>query len=158
MSDRLKTQAEIAAEKTQTWPRRIQTINLDFDGTVVTHEFPLIGKDVGAVPVLRELVAAGWGLILFTMRSDTDKHGPVLTQAVEWFERHGIPLYGIQRNPTQDEWTSSPKSYAPLMIDDSALGCPLTMSEKSRRPYVDWPAVRRLLVGRGILPGEAVAS
>lgn len=28
-------------------------IGIDFDGTVVTHDFPKIGKDIGAVPVLR---------------------------------------------------------------------------------------------------------
>ena len=33
-------------------------IALDFDGTVVTHEYPYIGEDIGAVPVLKELVAA----------------------------------------------------------------------------------------------------
>lgn len=28
-------------------------IGIDFDGTVVTHDFPKIGKDIGAVPVLK---------------------------------------------------------------------------------------------------------
>lgn len=45
-------------------------IILDFDGTVVTNEFPWIGEDIGAVPVLKELVECGHNLILFTMRSD----------------------------------------------------------------------------------------
>jgi hypothetical protein len=45
-------------------------IGIDFDGTVVTHDFPKIGKDIGAVPVLRKLVDNGHKLILFTMRSD----------------------------------------------------------------------------------------
>lgn len=31
-------------------------IAVDFDGTCVTHEFPKVGKDIGAVPVLKELV------------------------------------------------------------------------------------------------------
>lgn len=31
-------------------------IAVDFDGTCVTHEFPKIGKDIGAIPVLRKLV------------------------------------------------------------------------------------------------------
>lgn len=30
-------------------------IVIDFDGTCVTHEFPLVGKDIGAVPVLKKL-------------------------------------------------------------------------------------------------------
>ena len=31
-----------------------------------------IGKDIGAVPVLKELVENGHNLILFTMRSDVE--------------------------------------------------------------------------------------
>ena len=31
-------------------------IGLDFDGTVVSHAFPGIGKDIGAVPILKKLV------------------------------------------------------------------------------------------------------
>ena len=32
---------------------------VDFDGTCVTHEFPEVGRDIGAVPVLKELVEKG---------------------------------------------------------------------------------------------------
>lgn len=45
-------------------------IAIDFDGTCVTHEFPNVGKDIGAVPILKRLVAKGHKLILYTMRSD----------------------------------------------------------------------------------------
>jgi hypothetical protein len=134
------------------------TINLDFDGTVVTHDFPHIGKDIGAVPVLRRLVEKGHQLILFTMRSDRlnkkgvsdstilDVTGAFLTDAINWFKENNIPLYGIQTNPTQHQWTTSPKSYAQLMIDDSALGCPLKYDEKlSLRPFVDWIKVEKML-------------
>ena len=55
-------------------------IAVDFDGTVVTHAYPEIGEDAGAVPVLRELTGNGCRLILYTMR-----HGALLTEAVEWF-------------------------------------------------------------------------
>ena len=134
------------------------TINLDFDGTVVTHDFPHIGKDIGAVPVLRRLVEKGHQLILFTMRSDRlnkgdtldstilDVTGTFLTAAINWFKENNIPLYGIQTNPTQHQWTTSPKSYAQLMIDDSALGCPLKYDEKlSLKPFVDWIKVEKML-------------
>ena len=43
-------------------------IAVDFDGTVVTHAYPEIGDDAGAVPVLKELTDNGCRLILFTMR------------------------------------------------------------------------------------------
>jgi len=141
-------------------------IVIDFDVTVVTHEFPKVGRDIGAVPVLKELVANGHNLILFTMRSDVvepysrspeiiTESGNYLTDAINWFKENEIPLYGIQRNPTQDTWTSSPKAYGQIIIDDAALGCPLSYDAKgvfSNRPFVDWVRVRHFLVELGCLP------
>ena len=49
-------------------------IAVDFDGTCVTHEFPKVGKDIGAVPVLKKLVEKGHKIILYTMRSHPDKN------------------------------------------------------------------------------------
>lgn len=134
---------------------------IDFDGTCTTHEFPKIGKDIGAVPVLKELVENGHRLILFTMRSDIEepksdhkkivsKGGKYLTEAVNWFKENEIPLYGIQTNPTQHTWTTSPKAYGQIIIDDSSIGCPLIYPENGR-PYVCWKAVRSYLVAKGIL-------
>ena len=121
-------------------------INLDFDGTVVLHTFPDIDPtDIGAEKVLKDLVDKGHRLILFTMRSDEYLH-----DAVKWFSDRNIPLYGVQTNPTQHKWTNSPKSYAPIMIDDSALGCPLVHPDEGR-PYVDWVKIRKLLVERKVL-------
>jgi len=146
------------------------TINLDFDGTVVSHDFPKIGKDIGAVPVLKKLVNQGHKLILFTMRSDReslgetgddtikDVKGRFLGEALEWFEHNGIPLYGVQTDPNQHKWTTSPKSYAPLMIDDSSLGCPLKSDpDISKRPFVDWDKVEELLIIQGVLKVEEAA-
>jgi hypothetical protein len=48
-------------------------------------------------------------------------------------------LYGINTNPTQHEWTDSPKAFGQLMIDDIAIGVPLKVDkELSPRPFVDW--------------------
>jgi len=122
-----------------------KTILIDFDGTVVTHEFPKIGKDIGAVPILKELVANGHRLILFTMRSDFQGN-TYLTDAINWFKQNDIELYAIQKNPTQYTWTTSPKVYGHIMIDDSALGCPLIYPENKSRPYVDWVKIKDLLI------------
>lgn len=142
-------------------------IAVDFDGTIVTHEFPLVGKNIGAEHVLRELVDNGHQLILFTMRSDEHSIGeefakeigvepsPVknyLSDALDWFKKEGIPLYGVQSDPSQTKWTTSPKAYAHLYIDDAALGCPLKSDPSiSYRAFVDWEAVRALLVDQGFL-------
>ena len=122
-------------------------IAIDFDGTCVTHDYPRIGKDIGAVTVLKRLVEAGHKLILNTMRS-----GKELQDAVNWFNENGIELYGANENPTQKRWTQSPKVYAHLYIDDAALGCPLRMnSNLSDRPFVDWEVVAYLLFEDEIL-------
>lgn len=122
-------------------------IAIDFDGTCVTHEYPNVGKDINAIPVLKNIVNKGHKIILYTMR-----HGKELQDAVEWFANNSIPLYGINENPTQKNWTKSPKIYAHLYIDDTALGCPLIFNEEySDRPYVDWEAVQKLLEEKIIL-------
>ncbi len=130
---------------------KFMDIVIDFDGTCVTHEYPNIGREIGATPVLRELADSGNRLILFTMRHD-DKRRNIyyLSDAVEWFRERDIPLFGIQRNPKQKDWTSSPKAYGEIYIDDAALGCPLIYPEEGR-PYVDWKSVRETLIEMGAL-------
>jgi hypothetical protein len=109
-------------------------IAVDFDGTCVTHDYPRVGKDIGAVPVLKKLTDSGHLLILNTMRS-----GRELDDAVQWFIDNDIPLYGVNESPTQKSWTASPKVYANLYIDDAAHGCPLKMDRTvSNRPFVNW--------------------
>jgi len=146
------------------------TICIDFDGTCVTHEFPKVGKDIGAVPVLKKLIESGHQLVLFTMRSDivnptgedNELHlesGNYLTDAVNWFKENEIPLYGIQTNPTQHTWTTSPKAYAQLYIDGAALGCPLLYGNFGEngegfyfdKPQVDWEKVKDILIKNGII-------
>ena len=127
---------------------------VDFDGTVVTHEYPMMGKDIGSVPVLKELVANGHQLILFTMRSDmgvkSGKFKSGLTDAVNWYKENDIPLFGIQTNPTQHEWTDSPKAYGQLIIDDAAAFAPLKLDlTHSNRPFIDWVIMRDELIRTG---------
>lgn len=131
------------------------TIVIDFDGTCVTQDFPNVGKSIGAEYVLRRLIDHGHRLILFTMRSDIKdpksndpkivaKGGNYLSDALEWFRKEEIPLYGIQTNPDQRYWTTSPKAYGDIIIDDAALGCPLTINKMlSPNPFVDWFIVNK---------------
>lgn len=114
--------------------RKPMQITVDFDGTCVMHDYPDIGQDVpDAVRGLKELVVRGDQLILFTMRS-----GKHLVDAVNWFKDNDIPLYGIQKDPKQHEWTSSPKAYGHRQIDDAAVGCPLVQYAHADRPCVLW--------------------
>ena len=130
------------------------TIAIDFDGTCVTHEYPEIGRDLGATTTLKTLVDNGHKLILLTMRS-----GKTLEDAKHWFEERGIILYGVNENPSQKRWTESPKVYANLYIDDANLGTPLIKNSiASDRPYVDWKLVLIDLYNRGCILDENVSA
>ena len=115
-------------------------IAVDFDGTCVTHEYPDVGKNIGAEIVLKALTDEGHDLILYTMRdqpADSSVQDP-LQEAIDWFSQNDIPLFGVNENPTQKSWTTSPKPYANLYIDDAALGM-LTI-KLSKRSFVNWYA------------------
>lgn len=125
------------------------TFNIDFDGTCVTHSYPNLGMDIGAQEVLKKLVDKGHLLILFTMRGDDKSY---LNKALEWFRENEIPLYGINTNPQQKHWTSSPKSHADFIIDDTAIGCPLKLDKGiSSYPFIDWIRMEELLIQMGLL-------
>ena len=75
-----------------------------------------------------------------------------LKEAKDWFKEREIPLWGVNENPTQNAWTSSPKIYANLYIDDAACGCPLIYDEtKASRPFVDWNAIKIILLRNGFI-------
>jgi hypothetical protein len=123
-------------------------ICVDFDGTIVAHEFPDIGAPVpGAFRWMKAWQEAGAKLILWTMRSDGrdgegKENGPVLTDAVEFCRKNGVEFWAVNGNPQQASWTQSPKCFAHLYVDDAAVGCPLRENPKAGgRPMVDWDVV-----------------
>ena len=80
-------------------------IAVDFDGTVVTHAYPEIGDDAGAVPVLKELTDNGCRLILYTMR-----HGKLLDDAIRWFRTAGRSRPKSMRTSTSTTAASAARS------------------------------------------------
>ncbi len=120
-------------------------ICVDFDGTVVTHEYPEVGNPIpGAIEWLKAWRQRDAQIILWTMRS-----GDKLKDAVDYFEKNRVNLYGVNKNPDQLSWTDSPKAYGQVYVDDAAFGCPLIQPAEGR-PFVDWsvvgPAVNSMLV------------
>ena len=131
-------------------------IGVDADGTCFTHEYPDIGKDIGAIPVLKRLVAEGHRLMLWTMRGTIPAYDVknTLQEAVDWFEKNDIPLWGVNENPEQKAsgWTNSHKQLCDYLIDDNAMGCPLVYPTiMGERPYVDWIEMEKLLEQKGLL-------
>ena len=65
-------------------------IAVDFDGTIVTHEYPAIGEEIPfATDTLRQLIADGHQLILWSVRE-----GKTLDEAVEWC-KHVVLSFGL---------------------------------------------------------------
>ena len=86
----------------------------------------------------------GAKIILFTMRS-----GKELGFAIDHCHDNGLFLFGINRNPTQDAWTSSPKAYGNIYIDDASLGTPMCKGKRvDERPYVDWSVIGPMLLSK----------
>lgn len=118
------------------------TIALDFDGTCVSHRYPNIGEEAPkCVETLKKWVDKyNVGLILNTMRSKKE-----LDQAIQWFKNREIPLYGIQKDPHQEEWTDSPKCHANISIDDRNIGCPLKTDSEGIGMVVDWKKINTMV-------------
>lgn len=132
-----------------------QTISIDFDGTMVRHVYPQVGKPCdNAVETIHRLMESGHKIILYTMRGTDSKDGvDRLQHAIDYMLENEIDLYGVNVNPTQKYWTNSPKCYSQLVIDDISLGIPLVTDEPGR-DYVDWYAVEELLEELGYFEGE----
>lgn len=97
-------------------------IAVDFDGTIVEHEYPKIGEEIPfATETLRMLINDHHKLILWSVRE-----GKLLDEAVEWCRERGVEFYAINRDypeeTTQNNNHFSRKLKADLFIDDRNLG------------------------------------
>ena len=96
-------------------------IAVDFDGTIVEHRYPEIGKEIMfAFQTLRALQDQGHQLILWTYRS-----GRELEVAVEYCRRNGLEFYAVNSSfPEEDfdEDYDSRKIDVDLFIDDRNIG------------------------------------
>jgi len=96
------------------------TIAIDFDGTIVEHRYPEIGRVRPlAFQTLKALQSNGHRLILWSHRS-----GKKLNEAVEFCHKHGIEFYAVNKNYPEEEWkeNESRKILADVYIDDRNLG------------------------------------
>jgi len=95
------------------------TIAVDFDGTIVEHAYPKIGKPVPfAVEVLKKLKNEGHTLILWTVRD-----GELLDEALEYCDKNGLSFYAVNRNyPEEKSGEYSRKISTDLYIDDRNIG------------------------------------
>jgi hypothetical protein len=95
-------------------------IAVDFDGTIVEHAYPQIGKEkLFAFQTLKELEKLGAMLILWTFRT-----GKELDEAVEYCRKNGIEFYAVNKNYPEEIFDEkvSRKIDADIFIDDKNIG------------------------------------
>jgi hypothetical protein len=95
-------------------------IAVDFDGTIVEHAYPRIGKPLtDAFDTLIKLNNAGHKLILWTYR-----HGELLQEAVDFCAANGVHFYAVNANEPQEKWKEGHSRLirADVFIDDRNVG------------------------------------
>ncbi|MFO7879532.1 MAG: BT0820 family HAD-type phosphatase [Bacteroidota bacterium] len=95
-------------------------IAVDFDGTIVEHAYPDIGKPLpGAFETLISLTEMGHKIILWTFRD-----GDLLQDAVEFCMEHGLMFWAINQSFPDEEFNQflSRKIIADVYIDDRNFG------------------------------------
>ena len=97
------------------------TIAVDFDGTIVEHRYPAIGREIPfAIDTLKMLAQERHQLILWTVRE-----GALLDEAVDFCRKRGLEFYAVNSNYPEEQSahrTFSRKLQADLFIDDRNLG------------------------------------
>jgi len=91
-------------------------IAVDFDGTIVEHAYPAIGKEkLFAFDTLRELQKQNHQLILWTSRV-----GRELDEAIDFCRARGIEFYAVNKNYPEEVYNESisRKIVADIYIDD----------------------------------------
>lgn len=94
-------------------------IAVDFDGTIVEHEYPKIGRPIPfAIDTLLSLQKDEHILILWTVRD-----GDLLQEAIDYCSKRGLTFYAANKNyPEEDPAKASRKLTADLFIDDRNVG------------------------------------
>lgn len=96
-------------------------IAVDFDGTIVEHRYPKIGREIPfAFDTLKMLQREGHRLILWSVRE-----GKLLEEAVAFCREHGVEFYAVNSNYTEERGKHqhfSRKLKADVFIDDRNVG------------------------------------
>ncbi len=139
------------------------TIFLDFDGTVVEHAYPEMGRyNPTALEVVKKLQEKGHIIILNTYRSNTNDG--TLEIALRYVNLHpDIQLQSIAHTKEKifpPPFTNgagkvaiyqSSKGEKYLFIDDTQMDIPLVAAPTTKTDMVDWVTVEKMLAEAGIL-------
>lgn len=97
-------------------------IAVDFDGTIVEHEYPKIGREIPfAIDTLKMLIKDRHTLILWSVRE-----GELLDEAIEWCRARGVEFYATNKDYPEETKEGNPiysrKLKADMFIDDRNVG------------------------------------
>ncbi len=95
-------------------------IAVDFDGTIVEHRYPEIGKEQPfAIQTLKQLLQDGHRLILWTNRQ-----GETLDEALDWCHERGIDFYAVNKSFPEETFDHEEprKLKVDMFIDDRNIG------------------------------------
>ena len=96
-------------------------IAIDFDGTIVTDQFPEVGELVaGAKDAINQLYKDGYTIIIWSCRTGSKK-----AKAIEFLVKQGVKFHYFNEscfeNLKQYNFVDTRKVYADLYIDDRML-------------------------------------
>jgi hypothetical protein len=99
-------------------------IAVDFDGTIVEHKYPKIGKEIPfAIATLKKLQTDNHKIILWTVRE-----GALLNEAINFCKEKGLEFYAINNDQPEEYLADEPESFktrklkVDLFIDDRNVG------------------------------------
>lgn len=126
-------------------------IFLDFDGTVVEHAFPKMGRvNFGCFEVIKKLQDAGHSIILNTYRADIGEKELesaifVINNAFRFLKIRGDREFKIELSEVLQNKIHPPKfdmddfiKNKEIFIDDMSYGVPLKPCIMERGVMVDW--------------------
>lgn len=97
------------------------TIAVDFDGTIVEHRYPEIGREIPfAIDTLKMLSREGHRLILWSVRE-----GHLLNEAIAWCRERGLEFYAVNKDYPEEQNEDnhfSRKLKVEIFIDDRNIG------------------------------------
>lgn len=114
-------------------------IAVDFDGTIVTHEYPNIGKERPfAIDVLKRLqTEEKHQLILWSYRT-----GELLEEAVAFCRERGLEFYAVNKNDPEEEY--SPETPRKLNVD-------MFIDDRDIHGMADWTYIYKKIKGEADL-------
>lgn len=130
-------------------------ILLDFDGTIVEHCYPDIGREnFGCFEIIRKWQRIGLEIHLNTYRANLNDG--TLEKALEFIYTHPehniFPFASVKKSKiTPEKWDwDYHLTKGVIYIDDVTPGIPLKRSKFGNGDMVDWDEVNRQFIKYGI--------